>query len=124
MLEAKLLRREYPEGRVILVLDELQRQGLLDDRRYGTLYAESLLRRSPLGRKALETKLHTKGLDRATVQLVLDRMWTLECMTETLERACAKYGLDARRLDMEGKSRLLKDGFRTGEIREYAERLD
>ncbi len=124
LLSQKLLKREYPEPIITAVLDVLESLSLLDDERYAGMYAESLLRRKPLGPRVLAVKLRNKGIHDKLVHRVLEKLWTDELAQETLSRWLAREGVDPRDPGLEGRAKLVKDGFTPSLLREYAEGLD
>ncbi len=62
-LEAKLRRRDHPEGEVVEALERLTRSGYVDDRQTARQYARGRLERKPQGFLRLVADLQRKGAD-------------------------------------------------------------
>ena len=88
-----LVKNEYPEAAIEEVLDRLQRNGLLDDRKFARQWVENRLEFRPRGRRALRFELRKAGIADPIIQETLDDMLTNE--GGLAYRAASKY---ARRL--------------------------
>ncbi len=120
-LGVKLLRRGFPAAVVEGVLDRLEEQQLLDDRRFADQWVESRLRRRPEGPFPLIAGLRRRGVPRAVAeQAVRSRLGPEE------ERRSAREALRRlRRRGMEDPSaliaRLAARGFRASLVRALLE---
>ena len=62
-LRRKLSQRGYEDEEIDEAISRLLDYGYLDDRRYGTRWAEERLRRGPVGRRRLRAELESRGID-------------------------------------------------------------
>lgn len=72
-VDQALLRRGVDAEERKQVITELTEQGLLDDMRFGMAWVHTRDRLAPRGRFLLEQELHTKGIDKATIRLVMEK---------------------------------------------------
>lgn len=63
----------------------------LDDRQYAKMYIEEKLLRKPEGRRLLEIKLNRKGLDKETVQNIMDENYSEETEIKKIVDLLIKY---------------------------------
>ncbi|MCX7787366.1 MAG: recombination regulator RecX [Spirochaetes bacterium] len=122
-LELKLTQRGFQMEEICKVLDRLEEEGALDDRRFGKEWIRSRLRKHSEGRSLLELELQKRGLDE-----VLSREVVKECVSwpeyrEALRRLyvdlCSKGIQEPREI----ASRLRKKGYSSYEIRLLFEEL-
>ena len=73
-LEEKLRRKRYNSDLIGKVVEQLKRQGLLDDEKFGRLMAHSRVHTRPMSKKRLEFDLERKGLSKETVQKSLESL--------------------------------------------------
>ncbi len=64
MLRLKLRQRSYPDPVISKVLQHLQAEELVDDRKFGEHYLRYLLNKKKYGKRTLLAKLRGKGLSR------------------------------------------------------------
>ena len=70
----KLRCKRYDNELVDKVVDQLKRQGFLDDDKFGRLAAHSSVHTRPMGRRRLEMELERKGLSKETVRKSLESL--------------------------------------------------
>ncbi len=97
-LRKRLEMKKCPEDLIDQVIESFTRQGLLDDKKFAKLYAESRVYSRPTGRKSLEMDLKKKGL---TPELVSE---TLSELKDYDEKAMAKELIRQRLRGMSGVS--------------------
>lgn len=66
-MRRRLLRKGAEPERLAAVLDDLARRGLLDDRRFASLYARQRARKG-IARRRLVAELLRRGVDRALAE--------------------------------------------------------
>ncbi len=90
-LERKLQQREYEAEHIDDVLAQLIDQGYLSDRRFAELYIRQRSQKG-FGRRDIESWLHARGVDRATVQAAMnaDMPDWYELAKTTLIKKCGK----------------------------------
>jgi len=74
-LELKLRQKRIEENVAAAVLDRLGEVGLVNDTEFARAFVESRRRRSPKGRRAFAAELGARGVDRDTVDAVLDEVF-------------------------------------------------
>ena len=112
-LTRKLKRRNHKAACVNAVITRLGDLGLLDDRRFARLWAESRLRfsRSP---RRLFSSLCARGIEREDAEAVLKTVLNEEAEFEMLTRYVKRHPFKANKKDESGysfKSRLKNEGF-------------
>ena len=73
-LTDRLKRKRYDGPLVEKVIEQLKRQGLLDDEKFGRLAAHASVHARPMGRRRLEMDLERKGLSKETVRKSLESL--------------------------------------------------
>src|SRR6185437_12281369 len=97
------LRRERFDPEVIdACLEELERQGLLDDRRFAALWVENRVTFSPRSTRSLEQELRQKGIDRGLAE---------ETLADVETGSDAELALQAGRRRLHAMSRLDEETF-------------
>jgi regulatory protein len=98
------LRRERFDPEVIdACLEELERQGLLDDRRFAAMWVENRVTFSPRSTRSLEQELRQKGIDRGLAE---------ETVADTDTGGDADLALQAGRRRLHAMSRLDEETFK------------
>jgi regulatory protein len=94
-LRARLARRRFPTEAVETALDDLERVGLVDDRKFARLFLESRIRRRPRSYRVLKQELRSKGLSQENIEEAVE-----EAASEVSEAELARKALapKARRL--------------------------
>ena len=118
-LHGKLLARGREEGAVTEVLNELQRDGLLDDERFARSWVRHRLRRHPEGRSALVAGLRQRGVGAGTADSVVDAVLADEGISlEDEARELARKLLRAPNASPRTVTvRLLRRGFASSLVR-------
>ncbi|HVA88373.1 MAG TPA: regulatory protein RecX [Chloroflexota bacterium] len=70
-VRARLRRERFDPEVIDACLGELERHGLLDDRRFAALWVENRVTFSPRSARSLEQELRSKGIDRDVVEETL-----------------------------------------------------
>jgi regulatory protein len=79
-LERKLLKKGYSSESIGVVLEQLTRQGVLDDRMFGIELIRSRSKRKPSGKLKLSTELRKKGVSETLIcELLKDYDSSLLC---------------------------------------------
>ncbi|MBT3274324.1 MAG: regulatory protein RecX [Spirochaetales bacterium] len=89
-LQLKLKKRGFDAEVIAVVVEDLCREGYIDDFRYAELWAASRLRRHPEGRHLLSAGLRKRGIDRQIIAQVLDDLLTEEVVDAALAQALEK----------------------------------
>ncbi|MHC1693124.1 MAG: regulatory protein RecX [Sphaerochaetaceae bacterium] len=115
-LRSKLMQKGFSTATLDKVLDGLESEGLLSDRRFAEQFVLSRQRKNPEGRFILQNRLMERGVSRQTVAQVLDG-WFAD--TDAVESAVA---LAIRKLAQKKDAAVLeqelrKKGFTLTEIR-------
>ena len=71
-LRDRLLEKEFAEGTIQPVLDQLTRAGLLDDDQFARMFIRHTLKLRPAGRIVLRRRLLLRGVDARTADRALD----------------------------------------------------
>jgi len=103
------------------VADQLERQGVVDDKRYAENWVAIRLKRHPEGMGALQSGLASKGVDRKIVAEVLEPYREGDIPNDALERAGEKL---LKRSKMNGAKllrSLMTKGFSYPEVRNWME---
>lgn len=74
-IEQKLLDKGYLEYEITLVIDELIKHKLIDDRRFTKFFLESYQKTRPYGVFALRQKLGAKGVERSIIDEEIDKYY-------------------------------------------------
>jgi regulatory protein len=114
-LHRKLRERSFSAGTIREVLQELRERSWLDDERFARLYAETRLRRKPMGASKLSEELQRKGVPRAITERTVEEFCTDEYQREAVERAAEK----ARRRVGDEREKLLRSLLNRGFAMEY-----
>jgi len=97
------LRRERLDPEVIdACLAELERQGLLDDRRFAAMWVENRVAFSPRSARSLEQELRRKGINRDMAE---------ETLADVATGSDAELALEAGRRRLHAMSRLDEETF-------------
>lgn len=102
-LRRRLRQRGHDDAVIDPVLDRFEQQGLVDDREFATLWVEQAVRRRPVGRTWLWSRLRQQGVDASIASEAVDRVLDSEDEVEAARRALAK-----RRFDLEDDSVRMK----------------
>ncbi|MBI4352771.1 MAG: regulatory protein RecX [Candidatus Omnitrophica bacterium] len=70
-LEERLRRKKHAQAVILQVVEELKRQGLLDDEKFAKLYAHSRIYTKPVSKKKIEEDLKRKGVSGDIAQKTL-----------------------------------------------------
>lgn len=89
-LSRKLKTRGFSQEASALALANLRESGYLDDKRYAEVWVRSRLKRRPEGYPRLVAGLARKGVDRKTIAVVLEAMFTEEESEKALAAAAEK----------------------------------
>jgi len=97
----KLKTKEYLENIIEKVLEKLERLDIVNDRRFAEMFVRDRIKLKPKGKKVLQLELSQKGIDRNTIEEVLDEMLggdnELELAKIVLIKAKKKYsGLEEK----------------------------
>jgi regulatory protein len=120
-LERKLRKKEFSKETVNAVLDRLEDETYLNDKRYAELWVDFRLRSHKDGGRLLEQNLVARGIDRPLAEQVVASRRTQEIYTACLRRvyeAALRRGLSS---EIELRSRLFQRGFSSSEIRDFFE---
>jgi regulatory protein len=115
-LSTKLMRHEYGQTVVQVVLDDLTRMAYLDDERFAREFAASAAGRRQFGRRRTMMELMRKGIDRATADRALDQVYESHDDLAAARRLIEKKVPSLKRLPPETARRrlagqLLRRGF-------------
>lgn len=119
-LERKLARRFAQDGLVAVVLDDLQRRGLVSDQRFAESYVAMRMRKG-FGPLRIRAELKERGIEGALVDACLDtgrETW----MGQLREAASHRFGTEAPsgRAEQGKQARFLQyRGFPESLIRDY-----
>ncbi len=105
-LRTKLLGRGLSEPAVDAVLEQCERQGLVDDLHFAMLYCRDQIRRRPVGRRWLRSQLRQKSISSDHVAAALDATFS-----EFNELALAKQALGSRKYSVDepkGRARAVR----------------
>lgn len=122
-LRTKLLSKDYDASLVDAVLDGLEDDGSLSERRYVESFVRSSNRRHAEGKSMLMARLAAKGADRQVCLDVLDEMYSNDEYVETLlKQAYAKVVSKGKAsTPAEVRQALMKLGFPSNLIRRCME---
>lgn len=95
-LRQRLRQRGHDDALIDPVLDRFERQGLVDDREYAALWVEQAVRRRPVGRTWLWSRLRQQGVEASIATEAVQRVLGADDELEAAQRALAK-----RRFDLE-----------------------
>ncbi len=125
MLSQKLAVRGRDSAVTAPVLDALEQEGLLDDRRFAESWVRHRLRRHPEGRSALVAGLRQRGIGADIADGVVDQVTAAEGISmENQARILARKLLRARNATPRSvATRLLRRGFATSLVRRIMEEL-
>ena len=128
-LETYLKRKGFEGDIVARLISDFQRVGLLDDRALVREWTEQRLANHPSGRRAVEHKLATRGVEREIIAEVLDEVLPSEYERELSRRAAATYLRRVRDLSTEVRDRrlyrfLVQRGFSSEIIAEYFNEME
>lgn len=93
-LRRRLLERGHDERAIDTVLERFQEQGLVDDRAFAHAWVEQAMRRRPVGRRWLWSKLRQQGVDDEIAREAVDAALEGDDELEAARRALAKRRLD------------------------------
>lgn len=96
-LRTRLARRRFPPEVVETALDDLERVGLVDDRKFARLFLESRLRRRPRSYKILKQELRSRGLSQDNIDEAVE-----ESAREVSEADLARKALAPRGRRLKG----------------------
>lgn len=95
-LRRRLIERGHDEASVDPVLDDFERQGLVDDAAFARAWVEQALRRKPVGRRWLWSKLRQQGVDGTLADEAVNAALGGDDEVDHARRALAKRRLDLR----------------------------
>ena len=87
----KLKEKKISQKSINDIIRSLKSLNYLDDRQYAKMYIEEKLLRKPEGRRLLEIKLNRKGLDKETVQNIMDENYSEETEIKKIVDLLIKY---------------------------------
>ena len=87
----RLRRKNLPDAQIARVTGELKAAGLLDDAEFARLYIRSARTRKPSGGRRLREKLLQLGVDRTTIEDVLEEHSRETDLREETMRAARQY---------------------------------
>jgi regulatory protein len=121
-LHKKLTRREYGEAVIVAVLENLQRMGYLDDKRFATAKALSAAQRKHHGRRRAAVELMKSGVQREVAQRALEDVYESHDSMAVARELARKKAPGLKRFDDATARRrlygmLLRRGFLYDEIR-------
>jgi regulatory protein len=87
----KLREKKISQNSISDVISSLKSLNYLDDKQYAKLYIEEKLRYKPEGRRLLEMKLNRKGLEKETVQNIMEENYSEETEIKKIEDLLIKY---------------------------------
>lgn len=122
-LEQKLLHRGFQPDEICRVLDQLQEEGALNDRRFAEEWIRSRLRKHPEGRGLLEWGLQKRGVDEEVAREVVKQCASWPEYREALKGLHQRLLAKGVHEPMELTSLLRKKGFSSYEIRLLFEEL-
>lgn len=107
-LLAKLAKKELPSADARIVLERLEAEGLLSDRRFAEAWLRSRLRSHPEGEMSLKAGLRAKGVEKgiASERIGLEREEVLRGLEKLAERS---YAAELRRAERHIPSGAEKD---------------
>ncbi len=119
----KLRKKGFANGAEAAV-DKLAASGYVDDERFCRLYANELIRLKSYGKRRVEQELYLKGIDRDTINTVLDEIsFDNDALSDIIKR---KYL--SRLSDEKGRQKvvnaLMRLGYSFGEIRDALKSID
>ena len=124
LLMAKLERRECGSRAARLALDFLEKEGLLDDRRFALAWLRSKMRAALPSPSKLMLGLRNRGIEEGLAKSVFAEVFGADERHDLLKRAAEKEAKRSGGDLKELRSALLRLGFKPGEIREYFEKDD
>ena len=98
-LQRKLMRREYGEGVVVAVLDELERLGYVDDARFAKIKALSAAERKHHGRRRAFMELRKAGVSGEMAERALDDVYETSDSVAVARELAMKQAPRLRKLD-------------------------
>lgn len=72
----KLKSKNYNEETIIAILDELEKSGLIDDRKFSLSFVRSRVDTKPSGRNLLRMQLISKGIDKDLINEVIEEIFS------------------------------------------------
>jgi len=91
----KLKTKEYSESVIEKVLEKLERLDIVNDKRFAEMFVRDRMKLKPKGKKVLSLELAQKGIDRNTIEEVLQELvggdGEIELAKRVLEKAEKKY---------------------------------
>ena len=112
----KLKEKKISQQSINTILDSLKSLNFLDDKKYAKMYIEEKLEHKPEGRRLLEIKLNRKGLDKETVQNIMEENYSEETEIIKIEDLLLRYKKKVRAKTLSEKKQkcyryLLSKGF-------------
>jgi regulatory protein len=112
----KLKAKEYYESVIEKVLEKLERLDIVNDKRFAEMFVRDRMKLKPKGKRVLQLELAQKGIDRNTIEEVLNEMLGGDGELELAKRVYQK--IEKRYLGLEENIRrdkivkyLLSKGF-------------
>lgn len=119
MLRLKLRQRRYPDEIIDGIISRLLSEGLINDREFGELYLNVLLRKQKYGRGMLLAKLRDKGLSRELSENLLITV-TDTALDEALEENAEKLYKKSKMTEEKMVRSLIGKGFTPSKVYECA----
>jgi len=118
------LSEKYPEPAIEMVLERLERAGLLDDQAFARFWVENRDQFKPRSERALRYELRQKGIDDADIDLALEALDEADAARRAADDQVRRY----RHADEETFRKRMSDflarrGFSYGIIRDVVDQL-
>ena len=111
LLSLKLRKREFTAGTIKVVIDRLERLGLLDDERYAELWLTFRVASKNEGRSKLLAGLLARGVPKEAADHALRKVVTEEAEIAAVRRLAAKAKIDIEHIDAKTRNKLRAAGF-------------
>ncbi len=89
VLSVKLKMKGFASADIDEVIERLKEEDLLNDRKYALIYADSVIKKNPVGKAMLEMKLMEKGIDREMSKEIVTEIFREESEDDVFERYVA-----------------------------------
>lgn len=106
-VEQKLARKGFTRAQIAKVVETLQEQKIIDDRKFARAYVENILLTKPVGPRYLRAKLQQKRVGESIIEAAIQEIFSsfseVELIQETIRRWKRSYPKHA-----EGSERLFR----------------
>ena len=120
----KLKRKDYGEEIIKNIIRELEKSGLIDDRKFSLSWVKSRLETKPAGKNLLKRELLSKGIDRNLADEIIGEVFSVENEEEIAYNLANKRWKQYSKLDkIVGARRLYSFLARRGFGFEIAEKI-